>query len=263
MPLSVLFAALILVMDIRDWRLVANCLEVVVPVFCMGCSLFTYRYFPDRLILPLAAFAFFIYALTNTFWYLLSTYLTKEVYSSVAELGFFCFFIFFIIAFSIEFPDEGMRASTKLGIFALFLLIPVAYLWAGRGTDRVLLVLLLIQVLLTALLLSVTIRHGVFRQRLLFAGICLSCLFMTLYGVRETVIRATIGNDPRIGGTLIMALQGTGITSTSFWAYELMSIIIAPTIFCSFALIQLGLFSYLAKEPADAQGEIIPEQFHP
>ena len=114
---SVLFAALIFVIPLDEYRLLGHIFEATVALFCMACCLYLYRSVSDRLLLLLAAFAFFSYALSTTFWYLYTVALGRMfVFTTVAEFGFLCFFFFFIAAISIE--AEGgqwvLRASAKL-----------------------------------------------------------------------------------------------------------------------------------------------------
>jgi len=250
-PLSALFAALIFIIPINDYRFEGNCLEVILAVFCMLCCLYAYRYIADQLILLLASFAFFIYALTTIFWYLYTfpdpSY-RMHVFSTPAEFGFLCFFLFFIAAISTGFSYNRIQASTALGCFAFFSFILVAILWIGGDTlwsdsDNTLfrLALLVIQFLFTGYLVAIMISHRITRHRLLFAGISLFCATMTLYGIRETLITQL---------NTINLVSGTGLTAHT--AYEFMSII-GPMIICSFALIQLGLFSYLANDMAGSQ----------
>jgi hypothetical protein len=242
--LSALFAVLIFIVPLDTYRMAGNCLEVAVPVFCMACCLYACRSVPGQVILPLAAFAFFSYALSNAFWYMYSVALGRPfVYTTVAEFGFLCFFLFFIAAFSIGFPDEGMPTSAALGLFLLFFSIPVSIVWAGGDHQPFRLALLMVRFFFIWQLVAVSIRHGVYRVPLLFAGISLGCLSSMLYGVREALFL----------NYTIPFIPGTGIT-TALTLYDFLSIV-GPMFLCSFALIQLGLFSYLfgKHEPSSKQ----------
>jgi hypothetical protein len=251
--LSLIFAALIfvipletcyIVISLENYRMVGNYFEIFVSVFCMVCCLYAYRYISDQVLLLLAAFAFFSYALSNTFWYIYTLALGRlVVYTTIAEFGFLCFFLFFIAAFSLSFPNRGMRFSHAAGLFVLFLSIPVAIIWAGGDNQPVRSGLLLIRFFLIWQLVVITIRHGVYRHTILFAGISLYCLSSMLYGVRETLF--AIFPVPLFPGTII---------SGPLPLYEFMSII-GPMFVCSMALIQLGLFPCLSGTGETMQRE--------
>ncbi len=232
--LSGVFAALIFVIPLDDYRMLGHIFEAAAALFCMACCLYLYRFVSDRLLLLLAAFAFFSYALSTTFWYLFTVAVSRQVvFTTVAEFGFLCFFFFFIAAITIEFPDRGMRLSSLLLLLIPVLAIPVAIGFTGEIDHPVHLVLVTIRFLVIGLLLATAIRHGVHHYTILWAGICLRCLASMLYGIRETVF--VIFPVPLFPATTFTA---------SLSAYDFLSMV-GPMIICSSALIQIGLFSYI------------------
>jgi len=235
--LSVIFAFLIFFIPLDTYRMAGNYLEIIVAVFCMACCLYAFRYISDQVFLLLAAFAFFSYALSNAFWYFYTLAFNRSVvYTTIAEFGFLCFFLFFIAAFTIGSPDGGMRLSHAVGLLVLFLSIPVTIIWVGGDNQPVRLGLLLIRFFLIEHLVAVTIRHGFYKHTVLFTGISLYCLSSMLYWIRETLL--TIYPVTTFSGNSIM---------TPFSLYDFMSVV-GPMFICSMALIQLGLFAYLSKE---------------
>jgi hypothetical protein len=82
-------------------------------------------------------------------------------------------------------------------------------------------------------LIATSIRFGVYRYPVLWAGICLRCLGWMIYCIRESIF--TVYSIPVI----------TNITP-NLTVYDLLSLI-GPIIICSMALMQIGLFSYLAQ----------------
>ena len=239
--LSVLFAALVFIIPLDEYRLFGHIFEAFVSLFCMACCLYLYRTVSDRLILLLAAFAFFSYALTTTFWYLYTVALGRMfVFTTVAEFGFLCFFFFFIAAISIEFPDRGMRSSTTVLLLLLFLAVPLIDGFAGGITQPVHFLFVSVRFLVIGLLFTTAVRHGVHHYTLLWAGICLRCLASMLYGIRETLFVVYP----------VPLFPSTGFTA-SLTVYDFLSIV-GPMIICSYALIQIGLFSYItgSRDPA-------------
>ena len=118
--LCVIFAALIVVIPLPLYRLIGNSFEVVAAFFCMCVCLYAYRHWSGRVILLLAAFAFGEYALATVFWYLftllpLTVSLGRPfVFTSVAELSFFGFMLFFIAGFQIEGKKEPVSRMLTL-----------------------------------------------------------------------------------------------------------------------------------------------------
>lgn len=239
--LSVLFAAFVFVTPLDEYRLIGHIFEALVSLFCMACCLYLYRSVSDRLMLLLAAFAFFSYALATTFWYLYTVALGRMfVFTTVAEFGFLCFFFFFIAAITIEFPDKGMRSSTTVLLLLIFLAVPLITGFAGGVLQPVHFLLVIVRFLVIGLLFTTAVRHGVHHYPLLWAGICLRCLASMLYGVRETLLVARP----------VPLFPATGFTAP-LTVYDFLSTI-GPMIICSYALIQIGLFSYIAgsRNPA-------------
>jgi len=233
--LSVLFAALIFIIPLDEYRLLGHIFEALAALFCMACCLYLYRTVSDRLLLLLAAFAFFSYALTTTFWYLYTVALGRMfVFTTIAEFGFLCFFFFFIAAISIEFPDRGMRPSTTVLLILLFLAIPLTIGFEGGAGQPVHFGLVVIRFLIIGLLVATAIRHGVHHYTFLWAGICLRCVASMLYGIRETIF--VVYPVPLFPATAFTA---------SLNVYDFLSVV-GPMIICSYALIQLGLISYIA-----------------
>ena len=135
--LSVIFTALIFVLDPGSYHVLGNCLEIGAALFCMVCCLYTYRYISDRVCLPLAAFAFLTYALANTYWFLYSEEFGRSfVFTTVSEFGFISFFLFFIAAIALEFPDRGLAFPAAAGLFILFCLFPVLFIISGQTCSR-------------------------------------------------------------------------------------------------------------------------------
>jgi hypothetical protein len=248
--LSALFMAMIFVVPLETYQFFGNFFETAVAVFCMTCNLYAYRSISDRTCFLLAAFAFFSYALSNAYWYIYTTVLGRScVFTSVAEFGFICFFLFLIAAISIEFTDEGMAHSTAAGLLVLFLAIPVIFVLAGKDLPPVRLALLFIGTIVVGQLVATAIRYGVFRYPVLWAGICLTGAATILYDLRETVFTSFS----------VMLFPGTGITAP-FTAYDFLSIV-GPMAIGSFALIQLGLFSSVRKSRASGSvGMPLPER---
>jgi hypothetical protein len=239
--LSILFAALIFVIPLDTYRLLGHIFEAVVSLSCMACCLYLYRSVSGRLFLLLAAFAFFSYALTTTFWYLYTVALGRMfVFTTVAEFGFLCFFFFFIAAISIEFPDWGMRSSTMVLLFLIFLAVPLVAGFEGGISQPVHFLLIIVRFLVIGLLITTAVRHGVHHYTLLWAGICLRCLASMLYGIRETLFVVYP----------VPLFPATGFTA-SLTVYDFLSIV-GPVIICSSALIVIGLFSYItgSRDPA-------------
>ncbi len=232
--LSVLFATLIFVIPLDVYRLLGHIFEATVALFCMACCLYLYRTVSERLLMLLAAFAFFSYALTTTFWYLYTVALGRMfVFTTVAEFGFLCFFFFFIAAISIEFPDRGIPSSTTVLLLLIFLAIPCAIGFTGGVGQPVHFGLIVIRFLVIGLLVATAIRHGVHHYTFLWAGICLRCIASMLYGIRETIF--VVFPVPLFPATAFTA---------PLTVYDFLSVV-GPMIICSLALIQIGLFSYI------------------
>jgi hypothetical protein len=232
--LAAVFAPLILVIDLGTYRLVGNTAEVVSALFCMVCCLYACRYLADRIILPLAAFAFFGYALANIFWYLYSITLGRaSVSTSVAEIGFFCFFLFFLAAIAIEFTPEPIPAHLPVLLLLGLFILPLILIWGSCAHQPLHLALAAIRFLLIEQLVVAMIRYQVFRYPLLCAGLALFCAGELVYAFRETLV----ANSPAV------FLPGSSLT-----VYDLFSIA-GPIIICSFALIMLGLLAYIRTAP--------------
>ncbi len=231
--LSMVFGALIFVVPLDEYRFLGHIFEAIASLFCMACCLYLYRNVSDRLILLLAAFAFFSYALTTTFWYLYTVALGRmSVFTTVAEFGFLCFFFFFIAAVSIEFPDRGMQPFTTAVLLLLFLAVPLVTGFEAGDRQPVHLALITVRFLVIGLLVTTAIRHGVHHYTFLWAGICLRCLASMLYGVRETLF--TVYPVPLFPATSLTA---------PLTVYDFLSVI-GPMIICSYALILIGLIAY-------------------
>ncbi|HVP97580.1 hypothetical protein [Methanoregula sp.] len=238
--LCILFGALVVVIPLPLYRLAGHCLEATAALICMVICLYAYRCWSGRIILLLAAFAFGEYALATIFWYLFSLLpLTGSlgrpfVYTSVAELSFLGFMLFFIAAFQIEGKKEPGNAAYPWLFLVLFLAMPLLVIGEYGITLRT--VMLLVRFLIVEQLVVVTIRYGFFRYPLLWAGICIRCLAAMLYGLRETLLI----NYP--SWTLPLLYPSGGAISV----YDLFSIV-GPLIVVSFALIVLGLLDYIGE----------------
>jgi hypothetical protein len=232
--LSLVFAALIFVIRIDDYRLYGHLLEAGVASFCMACCLYAYRDIAQKLVLLLAGFAFFSYALATIFWYLFSLEFGRPAaFSSVAEFGFVCFFLFFIAALAIEFPKEKWPRAMTVCLLVFFVVIPILVFWDLGDRQPFQEILILIRFFLVGQLIEVGIRHGIYRHPCLFAGICLRSLAAIVYGIRETLLFSTP----------VPLFHATPF-SQALTVYSFLSII-GPMIICSFALIMIGLFSYI------------------
>jgi hypothetical protein len=238
--LCAVFMVLIVVLPLPLYRLAGHCLEAGVAISCMVLCLYAYRYWLGRIILLLAAFVFGEYALATVFWYLFSLLPLTEnlgrpfVYTSVAELSFLGFMIFFIAAFQIEGKKEQGHALFPWLLLVLFVVVPLTVI-AGYGlTVRT--AMLLVRFLIVEQLIAVTIAYGFFRYPLLWAGICIRCLAAMLYGLRETILvyYPTLSLLPNVSGS-----------TAAVSLYDLLSIV-GPLIAASFALITLGLLDYVA-----------------
>ena len=238
--LTVIFGALIAVTPLLLYRLVGHCFEAGAALICMGMCAYAYlRWSRRRIILLLAAFAFGEYALATIFWYLFSLLPVTEnlgrpfVFTTVAELSFLGFMVFFIAAFQIEQEKEPAHPLFPWLLLALFLAIPLMVI--GEYGISLRTVMLLVRFLVVEQLIVVTIGHGFFRYPLLWAGICIRCLAAMLYGLRETLFIYYT--------SWIIPLPGAG---SAISVYDLSSLI-GPLIIASFALIVLGLFDYTAS----------------
>jgi hypothetical protein len=238
--LCVIFAALIVVIPLPLYRLIGNSFEVVAAFLCMCVCLYAYRHWSGRVILLLAAFAFGEYALATVFWYLFSLLpLTASlgrpfVFTTVAELSFLGFMLFFIAGFQIEGKKEPFPAVYTWLLLALFLIIPLIMIDTYGITPRT--VMLLVQFVVAGQLIVVTISHGFFRYPLLWAGICAQCVFSMLYGLRETLFLYY----PSWTITLPLAEKTISL-------YDLSSIV-GPIVIASIALLTLGLLDYIVKQ---------------
>jgi hypothetical protein len=242
---SVIFAAFVVVIPLPLYRLIGNSLEAGVAFVCMCICLYAYRHWSGRVILLLAAFAFGEYGLATIFWYLytllpLTASLGRPfVFTTVAELSFLGFMLFFIAGFQIEGKKEPVPAVYMWLLLALFLIIPLMMIDTYGITPRM--VMLLVQFVVTGQLVVVTISHGFFRYPLLWAGTCAQCVFSMLYGLRET---------------LFLYYPSWAITpplaEKTFSLYDLSSIV-GPIVIASIALLTLGLLDYLVKQGTTAQ----------
>ncbi len=243
--LSAVFFLLIFVIPMESFQYYGNVFETIMPVFCLVCCLYAYRTISSRVCLLLAAFAFMSYAFSNAYWYTFSIILGRPVvYISVAELGFFSFFLFLIAMIVIEFPDEGMAIPAAALLFLLYLVFPLTYVFSGEDFLPVHVALFVVRVILLEQLVAAAIRHGIFRYPLLWAGICLNCIASLLYGLRETVFTSFD----------VLLFQGTSATNP-LTVYEFLSIV-GPMTTASFALILAGLLLYIVNvEKREDQGE--------
>jgi len=234
--LSAVFSLLIFVIPLESFQYYGNVFETIMPVFCLVCCLYAYRTISSRVCLLLAAFAFMSYAFSNAYWYNFSIILGRPVvYISVAELGFFSFFLFLIAMIVIGFPDEGMAIPAATGLFLLYLVFPLTYVFSGEDFLPVHFVLFFVRVILLEQLIAAAIRHGVFRYPLLWAGICLNCMASLLYGLRETIFTSFP----------VPLFPGTSVTNP-LNVNEFLSIV-GPMSTASFALILAGLLLYIVK----------------
>jgi hypothetical protein len=238
---SAVFLPLVMIVPLDTYRLVGNAAEVISAVFCMICCLYAYRFLSDRIILPLAAFAFFAYALSNIFWYLYSITLGRAtVYTSVAEIGFFCVFLFFIAAIRLGFPEREIPVVLPVLLMLVLFFLPLLVLWGFCSSQPLHLLFTLLRFLLVEQLIETAIRHGVFRYPLLGAGIVLFCAGEMVYGIRETIIL----DSP------VIFMAGP-VPGSQISTYDLLSIV-GPAAICSFALIMLGLFSVPRQDRPEA-----------
>ena len=244
------FMILVVVLPLPLYRLAGHCLEAGVALACMILCVYAYRCRPGRIILLLAAFAFGEYALATIFWYLFSLLpLTGNlgrpfVYTSVAELSFLGFMLFFIAAFQIEGKKERRHTLFPWLLLALFLIVPLMVIAEYGLTVRT--VMLLVRFLIVEQLIAVTIAYGFFRYPLLWAGICIRGLAAMLYGLRETILvfYPSLSLFPDIAGS------GAAVP-----LYDLLSIV-GPLIAASFALITLGILDYAAAREQDGTGPV-------
>ena len=243
--LSVIFAALIVVIPLPLYRLIGNSFEAGAAFVCMCVCLYAYRHWSGRVILLLAAFAFGEYGLATIFWYLytllpLTSSLGRPfVFTTVAELSFLGFMLFFIAGFQIEGKKEPVPAVYTWLLFLLFLIIPLLMIGSYGITPRT--VMLLVQFVVAGQLIVVTISCGFFRYPLLWAGTCAQCVFSMLYGLRETLFLYY--------PSWTVALPPAG---TAFPVYDLLSIV-GPIAIASMALLTLGLLDYLVKQGINTQ----------
>jgi hypothetical protein len=238
--LSLLLIPLIFFLPAGLFWFIGNSFEVIAAVYCMLCCLYMYRFLEDRVILSLTAFAFFGYALSNLFWYVYSvTFGRSGVYISVAEIGFFCFYLFLIAAITIEFPKRKVPAVLS-GLLLLLLVVLVLTMAVACAGQPLRIVLSAVSLILVVTLIDTTIRHGVFRYPLLGAGIVLSCTADIIYVVRETLVINS--------SALYLPGPAAGESITLYHFFS----IVGPLMVISFALIVLGLFSLFRKDCKEA-----------
>ena len=229
--LAVLFGLMIFIVPLDSYRFYGNCFEAVTAAACMCASLYAYVKWSRKESLLLAAFAFGGYALSTAFWYLFSVAIGRSfVFVSIAELGILGFFLILIAAITIEFPEEKVPVLWTLALVALFLVLPLLVIWDAGYRQPVRLAVFTVQFLATVQLVATSVRHGIFRYRLLWAGICLWALTMMVYGLRETLFTSYA----------VPLFPATPFTQP-LGVYEFLSII-GPLVIVSFILIQLGLF---------------------
>ena len=244
---SLVFAALIVVTPLSLYRLIGNSYEAAAAVLCMGICLYAYHAWPNRVILLLAAFAFGEYAISTIFWYLVTllplhtAFGRPFVFTTVAELAFFGFMLFFIAGFQIERKKEQFPLLYQCLILLLFLAIPfmvtVKYGFSVRNT------LLFIQFLVDGVFIIVAITRGFYRFPVLWVGICLRCVVSMLYGLRETLFLYYPSWQTPIP-----------VMGSSFAVYDLMSIA-GPLLIASIALLTIGLLEYIsASAPQGRDG---------
>jgi len=223
--LAATFTGLIFFIPLETYQLYSNFFEVVIASICMISCLYAYRTWSERIILLLAAFAFGGFALSNTFWYLYSIAENlgrQMVFSTISELGFLGFMLFFIVAFRIEFPQKPCPVSSRIVLWGLFLIIALIVLGTSGITQNT--ALLMFRFLIVALLIDVALCHGVYQYNLLWPGICLWSFASVLYGYREVFVAPVTKNL---------------LTANPFWS------LVGPLDILAFLLIQLGLFEYL------------------
>ena len=223
--LAATFTSLIFFIPLETYQLYSNFFEVVIASICMISCLYAYRTWSERIILLLAAFAFGGFALSNTFWYLYSIAENlgrQTVFSTISELGFLGFMLFFIVAFRIEFPQKPGPVSSRIVPGGLFLIIALMVLGTSGITPGT--ALLTFRLLILALLIDRAVCHGVYRYPRLWLGICLWSFASVLYGFREVVV---VPSDLNL------------LTTNPFLS------LVGPLDILSFLLIQLGLFGYL------------------
>jgi hypothetical protein len=245
--LSVLFAGMIFFLPLERYQSLGHLFEAAVAIFCMVCCLYAYRTISGHVVLLLGAFAFFGYAISTVFWYFYSVALGRTfAYTTVAELSFYCFFLFFVAAITIEFPRHEMPLAYSLFLLALFLSIPLIIITGNVISQPLRLALILFRFLLIEQLIDVAIRHRVYICPVLWAGICFRCIGAMVYGIRETVLL----NSP------VILIPATSLTPPVS-AYDFLSIV-GPMNICSFALIQIGLILYIVKTgPREEKRETI------
>jgi len=227
--IGLLYAACIFVIPLDEYRFFGNFFEVLAALTCMACSLYAYRHLSPHVIHLLAAFAFGEYALLTIFWYSYTYLLNRTVvFTSVSELGFFGFLLFFIALFRIGFPETPCPKYYSAAIILLFLIIPTAVI-LGTGISLPA-VLLLLRFLVIGILIDTALTHRIFDNLLLGAGISLWCIADLLYGFRETLFISSPMMFPLPAATRQLSV------------HDFLSIV-GPMFIISFAIIQLGLFS--------------------
>ncbi|MDO9324868.1 MAG: hypothetical protein Q7T80_07920 [Methanoregula sp.] len=235
--LTALFCLLIffIPLDSMDtYHLISNACEGAIALICMISCLYAYRTWSEQIIVILAAFAYGGYALSNTFWYLYSeAFNLSDEFISISELGFLGFMLFFIVAFRIEFQKKPCPVSTRIFSGGLFLIIAlIMFRIAGINPTTV---MSAFWFLIIALLIDAALDHGVYRNALLWQGICLWSFTSILYGFWYDAIITFINEE-----SIRIPFAPNLLTLQDFFDN-----IIGPLFFLSFLLIQLGIFKYL------------------
>ena len=240
--LTVLFSGLILfipLLTLKDYHFISNLFEVIITLVCMISSLYVYKFWSERVLLLLAAFAFGGYALSNTFWFLYTEAFPNEgTLFNVSELGFLGVMLFFIVGFRIEFPKKPCPASWRIASGGLLFFI-LALTTLGRTGINKNPVLSLAWLLIIALFIDTALNHGVYRHPLLWEGVCLWSFTSILYELWYNVVSGIVDTSVSV------FFAPSPLPLGSFF-----DIIIGPLSFLSLLLLQLGIFEYL-NSPED------------
>lgn len=183
----ILFAILIQVIWLLEGAGVGN-LSAWINYGQLAASLFValvacYLYFSkgDRLY-TIAAFACAGWFMSNTFWYLYTLLIDRNlVYPCIGDAGFLGFMLLMTAAIGLTYRAQ---ARPKSAVAAYVIVLPgLLWLWLDPGSAGAVSLAYFLCVAVTA---SSAVQHYGDRDRLVFASVLLYCATMLTYTLRET-----------------------------------------------------------------------------
>jgi hypothetical protein len=202
---------------------VSNALQFLASISCLIVCVTAYLFLSRDLLLVYAGFAFGGWTLANTFWYAYTLIIGPTLmYPTVAEAGFLGVFLFLASGYLEVFPGSARSLLRSAGISLCLIMlfsIPV-YLILHLGLTLSTGVTLLF-FLFSGYLLQVSLFHGVYEYRFLFAGTLVVIVAHLFYAVREAAL-------------------------PDFWLLRL----VGPLVVLSFCLLEIGLLQRVREERA-------------